>query len=248
MSNTTERFKSASWFDYRIDVNIIVGGAGGIGSNLAYLLYKSNINFTIIDFDTVEEHNIGGQFYKISDIGKYKVIALYTNLNDMEPYTHIKTISEAVNDDILTEIVSDGMVYNKFPIFVCAFDNMEARYKMYSRFSESIEMYHEVANKILFVDGRLSAEYFKYFVFNGSEKAKIVDYYKNHLKDDSEYNDEKCTFSQTVDVAMMLASKMSVAIKNHITNNISDEGGVKIIPYVEEYAAPLGRTIFKLKP
>ncbi len=57
--------------------HIGIGGAGGLGSNVALLLARSGFNrFTLIDSDTVEASNLNRQTYIIQDIGRDKVTCL----------------------------------------------------------------------------------------------------------------------------------------------------------------------------
>lgn len=63
---------------------IVIVGAGGIGSAIAWLLAKMGVrHIRIIDFDTVEPHNIPNQLpYDNEDIGKPKVEALLERLKE----------------------------------------------------------------------------------------------------------------------------------------------------------------------
>ena len=47
----------------------VVIGAGGIGSWLSILLSRIGVQPMIIDYDTIENHNLGGQLFKESQIG-----------------------------------------------------------------------------------------------------------------------------------------------------------------------------------
>ncbi len=56
-------------------------GAGGLGSNVAFLLARSGIgSFVIADGDLVEESNLNRQAYDFSDVGGFKVEVLRKNL------------------------------------------------------------------------------------------------------------------------------------------------------------------------
>ncbi len=59
------------------NLRIIVFGAGSLGSFITLNLAKLGFSeITVYDFDKVEKHNIPNQFYRVEDIGKYKVEAL----------------------------------------------------------------------------------------------------------------------------------------------------------------------------
>lgn len=64
--------------------HIIVCGAGAIGSNLIENLARQGFeNFTAIDFDRVEEHNINNQIFTKNDVGKYKVSVVDERVYDI---------------------------------------------------------------------------------------------------------------------------------------------------------------------
>jgi molybdopterin/thiamine biosynthesis adenylyltransferase len=57
--------------------HVAICGLGAIGSNLAVLLARSGVSqLTLIDFDRVEESNIGTQAYSLEDVGTLKAEAL----------------------------------------------------------------------------------------------------------------------------------------------------------------------------
>lgn len=56
---------------------IVLCGAGALGSHLAEHLLRQGVRqLTVIDFDRVEQHNLGTQSYEEGDIGAFKVDAL----------------------------------------------------------------------------------------------------------------------------------------------------------------------------
>lgn len=55
---------------------ILVVGCGGIGSNACIALSEYNVPFTVIDFDTIEEHNIQAQPFFKQYVGKKKTEAI----------------------------------------------------------------------------------------------------------------------------------------------------------------------------
>jgi molybdopterin/thiamine biosynthesis adenylyltransferase len=58
-------------------VQIVVCGAGAVGSNLVDSLVRQGFQrLTVVDFDRVEAHNVGTQTYAESDVGAFKVEVL----------------------------------------------------------------------------------------------------------------------------------------------------------------------------
>jgi molybdopterin-synthase adenylyltransferase len=56
---------------------IVLCGAGALGSHLAEHLLRQGVRLlTVVDFDRVEQHNLGTQSYEVGDIGAFKVDAL----------------------------------------------------------------------------------------------------------------------------------------------------------------------------
>lgn len=60
--------------------NILICGAGTLGSMLGYYLSGIGVSFSIVDFDRVEDHNVENQYYGLDDIGRLKVDALQERL------------------------------------------------------------------------------------------------------------------------------------------------------------------------
>ena len=75
------RFKDAPWFPKNNEI-CLVGGAGGIGSWLCFFLTKIGFKVNVYDFDLVEDHNLGGQLFQQSDVGKTKVNAIQRIVDD----------------------------------------------------------------------------------------------------------------------------------------------------------------------
>ncbi|MBV7327330.1 ThiF family adenylyltransferase [Chloroflexi bacterium TSY] len=63
------------------NLQIVLCGAGAVGSNLAENLARQGVqHLTVIDFDRVEEQNIGTQIYGEGDVGAFKVEVLQAEL------------------------------------------------------------------------------------------------------------------------------------------------------------------------
>jgi hypothetical protein len=77
------------------NVGITIAGLGNIGSHTALALTRMGLtNFVIVDFDTVEEHNLSSQAYNVSDVGVLKTDALMGHMLALNPDVHVKAISE----------------------------------------------------------------------------------------------------------------------------------------------------------
>jgi len=64
-STVTNRFSDAPWARGNNSRNsVVVGGLGGIGSNLFYMLAKFGTYVHAYEDDIVEEHNIGRKTFK----------------------------------------------------------------------------------------------------------------------------------------------------------------------------------------
>ena len=84
--------------------NILILGLGGIGANVAIILERAGFNnFTLVDYDVVEESNLIRQFpYNDNEIGKLKTEVLKEKLkNSQVKYKNLKIVKE---EDIINEI------------------------------------------------------------------------------------------------------------------------------------------------
>ena len=223
MERENLRFQGLDWYSQDNAPTVVVGGAGGIGSWLSFFLARANFNVILSDFDTVEEHNIGGQFFKRNQIGRYKSEAVGNNVSEFSTNT-INTYTVKITENTATH-----------EFMFSAFDNMDARramFKVWKRSWNSI-------NRPIFIDGRLNAEQFQIFCVT-PENAD--EYERIHLFNDSEVEDAPCSAQQTTHTAAMIAGHMVGFFTNHITNiNLRDE--VREIPFMYEYFTPMNLTV-----
>jgi len=221
MRQQFDRFKDAPWFSERKE-QVMIGGAGGIGSYLTFLLSRAGFSPTVYDFDKIEEHNLGGQFFRTIDVGKPKVEAVY----------HITR--EFCNEEINTffKRITDESPTHYF-IF-SAFDNMKARKDLFEVWKRSVE---NCPVTPIFIDGRLSMEQLQIFCVTPHE----IEQYEEHLFDDSLIEDAPCTMKQTSHGAAMIASHMVSMFTNHITN-IYEREKVRDVPFFYEYFIPFNLT------
>ena len=67
-------------------IKIGIAGCGGIGSNVAYHLVRTGIDYLKFgDFDKIEESNLNRQFFFKNQIGLYKSETLAKNLSAINP-------------------------------------------------------------------------------------------------------------------------------------------------------------------
>jgi len=218
------RFKGADWYSEEPE-DVIVGGAGGIGSWTSMLLARAGFNPTVYDFDIIEEHNLGGQLYPKLLIGQPKVDALSQIIDSF--CNHQITMVNSKYDE------------NSFShtYVVSAFDNMEARKTMFNNWVEKIVkpwLQNKDSNVPIFIDGRLNAEQMQIFCITPDN----IDKYKEHLFDDSEVEDAPCTFKQTSHSAAMIAAHMVGFFTNHITN-VKVGSIERKVPFYWEYFIPI---------
>lgn len=84
--------------DHFQQITIGIAGAGGLGSNLAYLLTKAGFPYLkVVDFDRVERSNLNRQFYFPHQVGMLKVEALKLNLLIVNPHLHFEAIDAKVD-------------------------------------------------------------------------------------------------------------------------------------------------------
>lgn len=232
----SSRFKDAPWFP-KEETNVIVGGAGGIGSWLTLMLSRAGFFPIVYDFDILEEHNLAGQLYTKSDAEAMvpKVDALKGLCKQFAD-----TDITVMNERYTKESMSHHYVFS-------AFDNMQARKDMFAAWKEYVkewEDFKDIADAAhipnislsepIFIDGRLTAEQMQIFCVTPDK----IEEYEKHLFDDTEVQDAPCTMKQTSHSAAMIASHMVGFFTNHMTNNAVGEKD-RTVPFFWEYFIPI---------
>ena len=217
------RLKDAPWLvGNKEDLSVMIGGAGGIGSWTSLALVRAGFDVFIQDFDRIEEHNIGGQLYRVNDIGMFKTASTAKIIKDFT----------GVDIRYSTERIDTTSPTN--PIIISAFDNIEARRIMFERWSSV----YSGSSKAIFIDGRLRAEQIQIFCIKGTDTEGINNYLNNYLPSDSSIEDEVCTFKQTSHVAAMMSGFITSFLTNFITNYIDGEE-LRKVPFFFEYYTPI---------
>lgn len=212
----TDRFKDAVWLPIVKQHYTVVGGAGGIGSCLAFLLARLEPeSITIYDPDTVDTVNMSNQLFSIDDNGKSKVSAIKGIINDYSLY-QVSTKQEFFTEDS-----------PRYDIYFSCFDNMKARKAMYEVFKKSVDTFSQHGIVPLLIDGRLTAEQFQIYVVTPDRLER----YEKTLFDDSEAAVLACGFKGTTHNSFMIASKM-IACYTNFCANIATEEPDRVLPFM----------------
>lgn len=217
LDNATSRFSGTEWYNEIQKARIIVGGCGGIGSNLVFQLARMiPANITVYDDDMVEMANMAGQLYSTKDIGKFKVDAIAEMVAN---YTTMRSIN-AIRQKF-TEITEAG------DIMLCGFDSMTARRVFFHSWLSHLrgKSEEEKAN-CFFMDGRLSIDTLQVFCIKGNDGFNINRYQSDFLFADSEADETICSMKQTTYLACMIGSLMTNLFTNFIAGTLNP-----IIPY-----------------
>lgn len=229
----TSRFSGAVWFEKVQEKIVTLAGLGGIGGYVAFLLSRLRPHRIIMyDDDTVEEANMSGQLYKMSDIGKAKTRAMadmiysYSNFYGISAYTErFEATSEATD------------------IMICGFDNMEARKVFYMKWSSRVMSLPEEQRKhCLFIDGRLAAEMLQVLCIRGDDTYNMDRYSREWLFSDSEADPTQCSYKQTTFMANMIGSIIVNLFVNFCANDIEGEEAPVIerdLPFLTTYDASM---------
>lgn len=216
----TIRFSEAPWYIPKIPV--LIGGAGGIGSWLSLYLARQDLDIYIYDFDSLDETNLGGQWYQTNQLNLPKTSALSQNIksftgNDINTY-------DRYNEDSMSN-----------PIVFSAFDNMEARKLMFDKWEKDYALNPKYFNKAcVFIDGRLLAESGKVFTVTRHNASK----YREYLYTDAEIKEQPCSFKATSHAAGIIAGLMTASFNNY-TTNVKEGMLIRETPFLTEFELPL---------
>jgi molybdopterin/thiamine biosynthesis adenylyltransferase len=204
----------------KLGENITIIGAGAIGSFTALALAKMGFeNITVFDFDKIEIENMNCQFYRHSDIGKFKALAL----------------KELIKDFTNVDIQAQTTPYERgvFPgILISAVDSMKVRKLIWDNHKEN-----SILTKLL-IDPRMGAESGLVYAMNPM-KRKDIDSYEKTLYTDENAVQERCTAKATMYTACMLSGYVAKVVKDFVT---------KAVPYPRVTQWNIGANAFQSFP
>lgn len=192
-----------SGFDWATEKqNIMLIGAGGIGSWLALSLARIGHSLYLVDDDRVDRTNInGGQMFRMTDLDGYKVHAVAGICRDFGCLSSIVGLEEKFL----------GIESGNLPIMIGAVDNMLTRRSIFDAWRVSSE-------RLLLLDGRLTGEMYEVFAIQGDKPEQLEEYERKHLFSDEETVELDCTTKQTTFAAMGIASVITATLCNFLTN------------------------------
>lgn len=106
---------------------VVIVGLGSGGSPIALDLARAGVgHFTLIDFDRLELGNISRHVCGVSDLGRYKTLAVRDQILQKNPYAVVRTMEVNVNQALrqVEDAVGDS------DLLVVASDNDQSRFNL----------------------------------------------------------------------------------------------------------------------
>jgi hypothetical protein len=183
------------------DRTVSIIGCGSVGSFTALALAKMGVRLIeLFDSDTVEEHNIPNQFFKLSQIGSNKVDAVYYNLLEFDG---IASPSRSVLN------ISDNTLING-NIAVSAVDSMESRKTIWTSLKNSLSSHY--------IDSRMGGNIFSLYTVDLRDAKQVRRYEKTLLKDEDALQ-VRCTERTIIYNVLGLASMICRQVVNIMNGN-----------------------------
>ncbi len=178
--------------DVMAKANVTIIGCGAVGSMMAVNLAKMGLgNLTLYDDDLVEPHNLPVQFYRVSDLGQFKVMAL-------------KSILEAFGCGNVTAINRSYAAQPVEGIVLSAVDSMDARMRIW----KALKVNRKVR---LHLDARMGAEVGKILAVNPSDPMSVATY-EEELYPSKDAFHAPCTARATTYCASGLAALVAAKV------------------------------------
>jgi hypothetical protein len=230
VDETSARFSGATWYEHIQTKKVALAGLGGIGSWVALMLARVKVEWIHLwDPDTVETVNMAGQLFGNSDIGNHKTSAVTDCIMDYADYHNYIAHRE--------RITSDTTMPLDVRIFICGFDNMEARKTFFEKWCNIVRCApKEKRKEYLFIDGRLAVEEFQVLCIKGDDEYNINRYCEQFLFTDEEADAVTCSYKQTTYMASMIASVIANLFINFVTNEC-DPIIERDLPFFTSYSA-----------
>lgn len=183
-----------------LDKKINIIGAGAIGSFTALSLAKMGFkDITVFDDDTIDVENMNCQFFRHSDIGKPKVVALQELVKDFTNIT-IETVQ-----DRWTGAKLEGII-------IASVDSMAVRKQIFEAHFKKAFQTELVIDPRMGAETAILASYSPLSIKDGESYSKT-------LYSDEDAVQERCTAKSTMYCALGLSAMICSLVKAHVTNN-----------------------------
>jgi molybdopterin/thiamine biosynthesis adenylyltransferase len=180
------------------DMPIKIIGTGSVGSFTALALVKMGAqNVEVWDDDIIDEHNISNQFFRIKDIGEYKVDALQSLISEFEEVSIINNpVKYSGNEDKLEGIV------------IVALDSMMPRKRIWEKCKNNPRIK-------LFIDPRMGGRVARIYSVNPFTGG---DEYEKTLYHDDDSAPERCTERTIIYNVLGIASLVCKSIEDYLNS------------------------------
>lgn len=220
-----DRFKDAPWYKPQ-DISIL--GVGGIGSWTALLLSRMGHNIFIYDDDRIEASNLGGQLYKIQDVGRAKTESI------------AQTVTEYSGDVTIIDMGRYEKGSGLSNITILAFDNMKYRKEAAEEwFENQIDKKRNntsVEGEVnILIDGRMEAET---AIIYAVDRPSRYNKWMEEWFPDERVPDAPCSFRATSHNGAMIASMITSILNNKIAN-VTAKNNHRDVPYKLDYGLHL---------
>ena len=178
------------------DLSITLIGAGGIGALTAVMIGKMGVPLlTIIDNDAVDPINLATQFHRISDVGRLKVDAVGTMVNEFSDDTSVSTIFSKV----------DRFFPLRDQIIISAVDSISSRQEIWAAVQD---------NCMWYLDARMGAEIFQLHCID-MRAGNSATWYNNLLAQQSDETmpEAPCTMKATQYTSLFASGHILNALK-----------------------------------
>lgn len=238
LSEERLRYNSADWFDKINELSVTLVGVGGIGSWVSLLLSRTNVRrITCFDPDKFEKVNMAGQFVSQDQIGDNKTRVASQNAYKFSNFRNFITHTRKFED-----------IYLYDDILITGLDNMAGRRKTFEIFKFTVDSYKrrgDDLSKLMYIDGRLTAEQFQIFVLFGTDSPEFMNSYEEqYLFNDSEVTEPICSYKQTSYAACMIASYIVNYVVAH-ASNLAGNSFPRTIPFYTEVDCVMNYIEFK---
>jgi molybdopterin/thiamine biosynthesis adenylyltransferase len=182
----TERYQDLLPIERIREARCTIIGVGAIGRQVGLQLAAMGVpHIQLVDFDTVEEVNLGPQGYLQDDVGRAKV---HATANLMQELNHMLDV-DTINERYARSLQINSIVF-------CCVDSIVTRRHIWSSIQNRVEF---------FIDGRMAAEVLRVVTVSDGQSRRE---YPSTLFQEGEALRQTCTARSTVYCANIAAGVM----------------------------------------